>query len=106
MLLDGLLVEGVDLRRLGHSSNRPYALGDHVELCDGAPGEEYPRPLAGESTGDRAAHLSSASVDHGVLTLEQHVHPPVRWLLGGLDPTPLRNRRARPGSLPLPGVRA
>src|SRR5215204_1881539 len=58
VLLDGSLLKGVDLRRLGHSSRRGDLLGHLVERGKGATGEEDPCPLAGESAGYRAAYLA------------------------------------------------
>src|SRR5215217_7966579 len=105
VLLDDLLVQSVDLRRLSHASSRGYVLGYLLERCDSASSEEDPCSPAGESTGHRTAYLSSTPVDHRVLALEQHVHPPVCWILSGPEPKPLRNRLIRPGSFHLSGVR-
>src|SRR5215212_8564209 len=76
VLVDGLLVEGIDLRRLGPSSSGADLLGHLLEALKGTTGEEDLGPLAGEGTGDRTTNLSSASVDDGVLVLEQHSRPP------------------------------
>jgi hypothetical protein len=77
-----LLVQSVDLRRLGHSPSRGYVLRDLVERCDSASCEKDPGSLAGESTGHRAAYFSSTPVDYSVLPFEQHVYPPVCWIPG------------------------
>src|SRR5215216_6696683 len=83
--VNGLLVQSVDLRCRGHSSSRGYVLRNLVESCNGTSCKEDPGPLAGESAGHRAAHVSSTSVDHSVLPFEQHVYPPVCWIPGGLE---------------------
>src|SRR5215218_2517165 len=77
MLLDGLLVQGVDLCGLGHSSSRGYLLRNLVERSDSASCEENSGSLTSVRRGHRAPYLSSTSVDHCGLALEQHVHPPV-----------------------------
>ena len=69
MLIDRHLVQCVDFGRLGH----PTGEADLLERRPGAASEEDLRPLAGEGPGDRAADRAAASVDHGVLLLEQHV---------------------------------
>lgn len=46
--------------------------GHPIELVERAPGEEDPRSLTGEGTGDRAADRTAASVDHRALVLQQH----------------------------------
>ena len=55
MLLDGLLVESIDLRRFGHPTCTRDLLGHLVERGTGATGEEDVCPLAGEGAGDRTA---------------------------------------------------
>jgi hypothetical protein len=54
MLIDRHLVERIDLRRLSHASRGADLLGNLVELCLGATGEEDLGSLSGEGTGDRA----------------------------------------------------
>lgn len=73
MLIDRHLVQCVDFGRLGHPTGEADLLGDLLERRPGAASEEDLRPLAGEGPGDRAADRAAASVDHGVLLLEQHV---------------------------------
>src|SRR5215208_1084504 len=51
-------------------------LGHLLEALQSSTGEEDLSPLAGEGTGDRTTNLCSASVDDGVLVLEQHSRPP------------------------------
>ena len=76
VLIDGSLVEGIDLRRLGRPSRGADLLGRFLEALQGSTGEGDPRALAGEGAGDRGAHLPSTAVDHGALVLEQHPRPP------------------------------
>ena len=73
MLIDRLLVERIDLGRLGRPTGRADLLGDLLESLPGAAGEEDLRSLAGEGACDRTADRPARSVDHGVLVLEQHV---------------------------------
>src|SRR5918995_3370645 len=80
VLVDRRLVDGIDLRRLCHSSSRADLLGHLLEALEGSTGEEHSGSLAGEGASDRAPHLSPTSVDHGVLALKQHFRPPVRWV--------------------------
>ena len=44
MLVHGLFVEGVDLRRLGGSAGGDDVLGDHFDGCQVAPGEKELAP--------------------------------------------------------------
>jgi hypothetical protein len=81
VFVDRRLVEGIDLRRLGLSSRGADLLGHLLEALQGSTGEEDPGPLAGKRAGYRAAYLPSRPVDHRVLVLEQHLHPPVRRAL-------------------------
>src|SRR5215218_3060080 len=74
VLLDGLFVQSIDLRRLGRSSRSPDLLSHRLELSNGAAGEEEVCPLAGEGVGHRAAYRPSPSVDYGILVLKQHSH--------------------------------
>jgi hypothetical protein len=82
MLPDGLLVERVDLRGLGHASRGHDLVRDGIEPGERTAGEEDLRSLARERTGDRAAYRPSRSVDHGVL-VEQQTHGVLLSALGG-----------------------
>jgi len=55
VLVDGLLVESIDLRCLGRSSNSADLCGHLVKRGPGALGEEDLRPFAGEGTSHRSA---------------------------------------------------
>jgi hypothetical protein len=72
MLIDGLLIERVELCDLRGSARRTDPFHGRLELVGGSSGEEHLRSLTGERLGDRAADRASASVDHRVLSLEQH----------------------------------
>jgi hypothetical protein len=74
VLIDRVLVERVDLRRVGRSPRGANLPGDRLELRRCAAGEEDPGALAGERAGNGAADRPAPSVDHGVLVLEQHVY--------------------------------
>ena len=73
MLVHRLLVERVDLRRLGGSAGGNDVLGDRLDRCQVAPGEEDPGPLAREGACDGAADRASGSVDHRNLVLQHHL---------------------------------
>jgi hypothetical protein len=75
--VDRPLVGGVDLGRLGRPAGATDVGGDLLQAGPGAAGQEHPRPLAGEGPGHRTPDRPAASVDHGVLALEQHDIPPV-----------------------------
>jgi hypothetical protein len=70
--VDGVLVEGVDDRRLGHASCLTDAVRHVGERGLRAAGEEDARPLAGEGARDCAADRAPSSVDDRVLLFEQH----------------------------------
>src|SRR5215510_1413397 len=72
MLVHCLLVESVDLRRLGGSAGGNDVLSDRFDLRPKAPGEKKLCPLARKGACDRAADRASGSVDHSVLVLKQH----------------------------------
>jgi hypothetical protein len=60
MLVRGLLVESVDLRRLGGSAGGNDVLGDRFDRCPKARGEEALGPLAREGACDSAADAPPA----------------------------------------------
>jgi hypothetical protein len=70
---DGVLVERVDLGGLGGAARRRNLLGYSIERGERTPGEKDVRSLACEGPGDGAADRAAASVDHGVLVLQQHL---------------------------------
>src|SRR5215475_1550290 len=71
MLVHSLLVESVDLRRLGGSAGGNDVLGDGFNRRQAPPGEKKPGPLARKGACDRAADRAAGSVDHSVLVLKQ-----------------------------------
>src|SRR6266487_4267916 len=73
MLVHGLLVESVDLRRLGGSAGGNDLLGDRFDGCQVAPGEKQLGPLARKGACDSAADGASGSVDHRNLVRQQHL---------------------------------
>lgn len=72
--VDRTLVEGVERCAVGFSAGRANVLSHRVERGLRAPGEEYTRPLTREYAGDSTPNRAGATVDHGVLAIEQHVH--------------------------------
>src|SRR5688572_23050233 len=83
MLVHSLLVESVDLRRLGGSAGGNDVLGDNFDGCQVAPGEKKIGPLRRKGACDSAADHASGSVDHRNLVLQHHL-----WFL----PVPGRSR--------------
>jgi hypothetical protein len=73
MLVHSLLVESVDLRRLGGSAGGIDFLGDRVDRCPVAPGEKELGPLSRKGACDGAADPASPSVDHRNLVLQHHL---------------------------------
>jgi hypothetical protein len=73
VLVDRLLVERVELGRLGRSPGGPDLVGHRLEARARAAGQEHPGALAAERASDGAADRSGAPVDDGDLVLEQHV---------------------------------
>src|SRR6266508_583176 len=73
MLLRGLLVESVDLRRLGGSAGGNDFLGDSFDGCQVAPGEKEIGPLRRKGACDSAADGAPGSVDHRNLVLQHHL---------------------------------
>jgi hypothetical protein len=72
VLVHGLLVERVDLRRLGGSAGGNDFLGDRFDGCQVAAGEKQLGPLGRKGARDRTAGRASGSVDHRNLVLQQH----------------------------------
>jgi hypothetical protein len=73
--IDGLLVQPVDLRRLGPAATGANLPSHFLELGQSASGKEDPRSFAREGKGNRAADRAPASVDHRILVPQQH------WIL-------------------------
>jgi len=76
--VDGLGVERIHDRGLCRPAGGANVAGDALELDLGAPGEKHSRALSSEGPGDRGADRPAASIDHGVLVLEQHVNSSLR----------------------------
>jgi hypothetical protein len=72
MLLHGLLVDSVDLRRLGGSAGGNDLLRERFDLRPLAPGEKNLGPLARKLACDSASDGASGTVDHRNLVLEDH----------------------------------
>src|SRR5918994_1260153 len=73
MLVQGLLIESVDLGRLGGSAGGNDFLGDSFDGCQVAPGEKKIGPLRGKGACDSAADRASDSIDHRNLVLQHHL---------------------------------
>jgi hypothetical protein len=73
MLVQGLLVESVDLGRLSGSAGGSEVLSDRFDRWPLAPGEKQLRPLRRKGTRDSAADRASGSVDHRNLVLQHHL---------------------------------
>jgi hypothetical protein len=58
MLVHGLLVESVDLRRLGGSTGGNDVLGDSFDGCQVAPGEKKIGPLRRKGACDSALPMA------------------------------------------------
>ena len=78
VLVHGLLVEGVDRRRLGGPAGGNDLLGDRFDRCPVAAGDKQRGPLAHKGAGDRAADGAAGAVEHRDLVGQQH-----RWFLSG-----------------------
>ena len=73
MRVHSLLVESVDLRRLGGSAGGNDVLRDRFDRCPEAPGEKERGPLARKGARDSTADCPAGSVDHRDLVLQQHL---------------------------------
>jgi len=76
MLVQRLLIESVQLRRVGGSASGMDFLGDDFDERQASPGEKQPGPLARKGTRDGATDRASGPVDHGNLVLQKHLRPP------------------------------
>src|SRR6266851_3473546 len=72
MLVHSLLIESVDLRRLGGSAGGDDFFGDNVHGCPVASREKKLGSVTHKGTRDSAADPASGSVDHRNLVLEHH----------------------------------
>src|SRR5256885_5687641 len=73
MRVQSLLVESVDLRRLGGSAGRKDLPGDGFDGSQVASREKELGPLPRKGARDSAADPASGSVDHGNLILQHHL---------------------------------
>src|ERR687897_1134331 len=73
MLIHSLLVESVDLRRLGGSAGGNDLLSDRFDRCQAAPGEKELGSLSREGACDSSADCASGPVDHCNLVLQHHL---------------------------------
>src|SRR6266550_9567694 len=73
MRVQSLLVESVDLRRLGGSAGGNDLPGDGFDGSQMASGEKELGPLTRKGTRDSAADPASGSVDHGNPVLQHHL---------------------------------
>src|SRR5215469_14783611 len=73
MLVHSLLVESVDLRPLDGSSGGNDFLSDRLDQGTVAPGEKKRGPFARKGACNSTADITSASVDHRNLVLQQHL---------------------------------
>jgi hypothetical protein len=98
MLVNSLLVERVDLRRLGRSTGGPDLLGDDLDWFQGSPRQEERGSFAREGAGDGTANGTAGSVDHRNLVFQHHrrflsVEPSTMQ-----TPRPVESWRSRPPS--------
>jgi len=76
MLVHSLLVESVDLGRLGGSAGGNDLLSDRFDRWPEAPGEKNLSPLARKGACDSAADGASGSVDHRNFVVQHHLSSP------------------------------
>jgi len=72
VLVDGPLIEGIDLRRLSDAARGADLVGHRLQPFQGATGEEHTSPLPSECTSYGTTDRPAPSVDHSGLTFEQH----------------------------------
>jgi hypothetical protein len=80
MLVDSLLVERVNLRRLSGSTGGNDVLGNRLDRCTVMPSEKNLSPLVRKGACDSTADPTAGSVDHRHLVLENHLW--LRSMLG------------------------
>src|SRR5579863_864285 len=73
MLVHSLLIEGVDLRRLGGSARGNDFFGNYYDRCPLSPGQEKRGPLARKGACDGGTDRTAGSIDHGHLVFQHHV---------------------------------
>src|SRR5262245_59392252 len=72
MLIYSLLVESVDLGRLGGPAGGNDLRSDRFDRCKFVPGEKSLGPLTRKGARDSAADAASSSVDHGNFVAQHH----------------------------------
>src|SRR4029453_2697227 len=85
MVVDSLLLESVDLRRLGGPTGGNDVPGDRFDRRQAAPRQKHLGPLGPEGACDSAADPASGSVDHRNLVLQQHLGFP--WIFTRFGPS-------------------
>src|SRR6185312_12921598 len=73
MLINSLLIKGINLRCLGIAASRNDVPGNRLDRRQAAPGEKKPGSFACESTCDSAADLAACPIDHCDLVF-QFIH--------------------------------
>jgi hypothetical protein len=68
--INGLFVEGIDLRCHRGSARRNNVIGHRIDRRPVATGEEKPGPLIRKGAGDSTADATGSSVDHCNLVLQ------------------------------------
>jgi hypothetical protein len=71
-----LLIKGVDLGGVGLAAGLTDLLRHALDPFECSTGQVDLRSFTGEAAGHGPADRASASVDHSVLSIEQHVAPP------------------------------
>jgi hypothetical protein len=73
MVIDGLLIEGVDLGGLRLAARLPDLLRHALDPLERSTGQVDRRSLTGEAAGHGPSDRARAPVDHSVPSIQQHV---------------------------------
>src|SRR5580692_18331 len=92
MPVNSLLVESIDLRRLGGATGRSDAPCDRFDRRQFAPGEKDLCPLVCEGACDAAADVASGAIDHCNFVLQHHL---LFLSVLGLEPSMMQTPRRR-----------
>jgi hypothetical protein len=76
VLFDRVLIERIYLRDFDNASIGSDLLGDRIDWFQHTTGKEDVGSLTGEGSGNSSAYRTAGSVDHGVLSFEQHLYFP------------------------------